>query len=100
MASATSPGRGGWMLDSWKTGLRAAAVALALVAPPATAAERTPPAPVIASGPLRLSAETTARFAFTGAGSLRCRVDRTRARRCARTATYRALAEGRHVFRV
>src|SRR4051812_9727563 len=88
------------MLDSWNTRLRAAAVALALGAPSAAAAERTPPVPVITSGPVRPSAETTARFTFTGATRLRCRLDRARARRCARSATYRALAAGGHVFSV
>ena len=88
------------MLDSWNRGLRAAAAALALAAPPAAAAHRTPPAPVITSGPARPSAETTARFTFAGATRLRCRLDRARARRCARSATYRALAEGAHVFSV
>jgi hypothetical protein len=85
------------MLDK---GLRAAAAALALAAPPAAAAHRTPPAPVITSGPARPTAETTARFTFTGASRLRCRVDRARARRCARSVTYRALGEGPHVFSV
>jgi Concanavalin A-like lectin/glucanases superfamily len=88
------------MLDSWNRGLRAAALAFALAAPPAAAAHRTPHAPVIRSGPARPSAGTTARFRFTGARHLRCRLDRARARRCARSATYRALAEGRHVFSV
>src|SRR3954465_7619460 len=88
------------MLDSWNRGLRAAALALALAAPPAAAAHRTPPAPVITSGPARPSAGTTAHFRFTGARHLRCRLDRARVRRCARSATYRALAEGRHVFSV
>src|SRR3954471_8647007 len=101
MALAASAGRGGaGMMDSWNRGLRAAAVALALAAPPAAAAHRTPPGPGITSGPARPSAETIARFTFTGAPRLRCRLDRARARRCARSATYRALAEGRHVFGV
>src|SRR4051794_37232161 len=88
------------MLDSWNRGLRAVALGLALAAPPAAAARRTPPAPVITSGPARPSAQTIAHFAFSGASLLRCRLDRARARRCARSATYRALAEGRHVFSV
>src|SRR3954447_8362026 len=88
------------MMDNWNRGLRAAAVALALAAPPAAAAHRTPPGPVITSGPDRSSAETIARFTFNGVPRLRCRLDRARARRCARSATYRALAEGRHVFSV
>src|SRR3954468_17976979 len=101
MASAASAARGGaGMMDSWNRGLRAAAVALALAAPPAAAAHRTPPGPVITSGPDRSSAETIARFTFTGVPRLRCRLDRARARRCARSATYRALAEGSHVFSV
>src|SRR3954471_24717928 len=88
------------MLARWNRGLRAAALAFALAAPPAAAAHRTPHAPVIRSGPARPSAGTTARFRFTGAARLRCRLDRARPRRCARSATYRALAEGRHVFSV
>src|SRR3954468_4294722 len=101
MASAASAARGGaGMMDSWNRGLRAAAVALALAAPPAAAAHPTPPGPVITSGPDRSSAETIARFTFTGVPRLRCRLDRARARRCARSATYRALAEDRHVFSV
>src|SRR3954451_12021297 len=93
-------GEGAVMLDGWKRSLRAAAVALLLVAPAGAAAHGTASAPVITSGPARASSETTARLSFSGPPRLRCRIDRARARRCARSATYRALAEGSHVFSV
>lgn len=67
----------------------------AAVAAPAAQAR-----PVITSAPANPSAETTARFKFSAGGPLRCRLDRGRETHCRRKVTYRALAEGRHVFSV
>lgn len=88
------------MLDSRRRGARGAAVALVLMVLVPQAANAAQPR--ITSGPARPSAETTARFTFTASmrAQLRCRLDRARARRCTRSATYRALAEGSHVFSV
>ena len=79
------------MLDSRKGSPLAVAAVLAL-------GLGSPSGPEITSGPARQTAETAARFTFSGDGRLRCRLDHRPAARCRRTARYRALAEGRHVF--
>jgi hypothetical protein len=75
-------------------------VAVALAAPTSATAHGAQRAPVIASGPARRTAGSSARFTFSGPAGLRCRLDRARARKCARSVTYRALGEGKHVFSV
>jgi hypothetical protein len=74
------------MLESWNA--VAAVLATVAVAPP----------PIITSGPPSETRKTTAAFRFSGPSGLRCRLDRRPSERCRRSARYRSLDEGRHVF--
>src|SRR5690349_2133889 len=90
------------MQDGWGRGARGAGLAFALVLAAPAPWSGAQAAPRITSGPPQLTAQTMARFTFTGGsrGPLRCRLDGGRARRCRRATSYAALAEGAHAFSV